>query len=275
MSGSDAISPTAHYTGYIWARNGLSHPALETREGRVLFAALEPASALTRRLGGPTLENYLLARHRALDARVQDAIEQGQATQVLEVAAGLSPRGWRFAQRYGERITYIEADLPAMAERKRRALAEIGTIGPHHRVEAVDALKEGGEGSLPELASTLDPGHGLIIVTEGLLGYLAPDAMTALWQRFASLLESFSSGRYVSDVHLGSAATPLVRAFRVLLSGFVRGRVYLHFSDAAEAELALARAGFKHAEVVPAAGQNADHGRERGGRMAHILDAST
>ncbi len=35
MSSSDAISPTAHYTGYVWARNGLSHPELETLEGRV------------------------------------------------------------------------------------------------------------------------------------------------------------------------------------------------------------------------------------------------
>ena len=30
---STSISPTAHYTGYVWARNGLSHPALASREG--------------------------------------------------------------------------------------------------------------------------------------------------------------------------------------------------------------------------------------------------
>ena len=27
---SASVSPTAHYTGHIWARNGLSHPALDT-----------------------------------------------------------------------------------------------------------------------------------------------------------------------------------------------------------------------------------------------------
>ena len=37
--GSDAISPTAHYTGHVWVRNGLSHPELATREGRVMFDA--------------------------------------------------------------------------------------------------------------------------------------------------------------------------------------------------------------------------------------------
>ena len=46
MSGSDAISPTAHYTGYVWARNGLSHPALETPEGR---RAVRVAAAGDRR----------------------------------------------------------------------------------------------------------------------------------------------------------------------------------------------------------------------------------
>ena len=30
---STAISPTAHYTGQVWSRNGLSHPELATREG--------------------------------------------------------------------------------------------------------------------------------------------------------------------------------------------------------------------------------------------------
>ena len=37
MSSSETISPTAHYTGYVWARNGLSHPSLETAQGRLLF----------------------------------------------------------------------------------------------------------------------------------------------------------------------------------------------------------------------------------------------
>ena len=45
---------------------------------------------------------------------------------MVEVAAGLSPRGWRFANRFGDRITYVEADLPGMLANKRRILAELG-----------------------------------------------------------------------------------------------------------------------------------------------------
>ncbi|MBV9605229.1 MAG: class I SAM-dependent methyltransferase [Solirubrobacterales bacterium] len=271
----DRIGPTAHYTGYVWARNGLSHPRLATTEGRILFDSLQPTMLASRTLGGPTLEEYLLARHRAIDARLAHAIDHDGITQVIEVAAGLSPRGWRFAQRYAERIVYVEADLPEMAERKRAALERIGSLGDGHRVREVDALREGEEpGSLGAVITELDPGGGLAIITEGLLGYLPPDAVAAMWRRFAAAAAGFRAGRYISDVHMGGAQTPQVRAFRVALSAFVRGRVYLHFSEAPEAEAALRDAGFAQAHVQRAAGI-ADGGRDAGARLAHILEAST
>src|SRR5690348_6965545 len=151
MSPSETISPTAHYTGYVWARNGLSHPGLETREGRILYETLRPTMLASRALGGPSLEAYLLARHRALDELLERAISEHGVSQVVEVAAGLSPRGWRFSQRHGERLTYLEADLPAMAERKRRALERIGSLSEHHRVAALDALRDDGPESLSAL----------------------------------------------------------------------------------------------------------------------------
>jgi O-methyltransferase involved in polyketide biosynthesis len=271
---SDSVSPTAHYTGYVWARNGLSHNWLVTTEGRILYESLHPLNAVSGLLGGPSLESYLLARHRAIDALLQTAIEQHGVTQVIEVAAGLSPRGWRFVQRYGERIVYVEADLPAMAARKRRALKRIGTLGERHRVEDLDALRERGPGSLDALAAELDQGSGLAIITEGLLGYLAPDDVDGLWRRFASTLSAFPSGRYVSDVHLGNVQNHLIRGFRVALSAFVRGRVHLHFEDAAEAEARLRDCGFASASVRPA-WEVVDSPSDRGTTLAHILEAST
>ncbi len=41
----------------------------------------------------------------------------------------------------------------------------------------------------------------------------------------------------------------MVRVFRRLLAGFVRGQVYLHFDGAADAEAALREAGFATASV--------------------------
>jgi O-methyltransferase involved in polyketide biosynthesis len=274
ISRRDRIGPTAHYTGYVWARNGLSHPELETREGRVLFDALQPAMIVSRAAGGATLEAYLLARHRAIDALLGRAIERGEVTQVIEVACGLSPRGWRFAKRYGGRLTYVEADLPDMAARKRAALERMGSLGDHHRVREVDALRDDdGSGSLAAIVAELDHGHGLAIITEGLLGYLSTDAVTGLWRRFARTLDGFAGGLYISDLHLGGEVTAQVRVFRLLLGAFVRGRVYLHFTDAREAEAALVAAGFRAARLSPAVDIAGDD-RGRGSGLANILEAS-
>jgi O-methyltransferase involved in polyketide biosynthesis len=274
VSSGDNISPTAHYTGEVWQRAGLSHPWLGTREGRLMVEALHPLMAVSGALGGPSLESYLLARHRAIDALLTDAVERHGVTQVIEIAAGMSGRGWRFANRYGDRLTYVEADLPAMARRKRRALERIGSLSDAHRVAEIDALRDDGAGSLAELASELDPGAGVAVVTEGLLGYLPTADVLALWRRIALTLGTFPTGRYLSDLHLGSVQTPAVRFFRRLLAAFVRGDVYLHFDGADEAEAALREAGFDGA-VVRRAGTIIELPEREQRSTAHILEAST
>jgi O-methyltransferase involved in polyketide biosynthesis len=274
MSSSGRISPTAHYTGYVWARNGLSHPALETVEGRVLFETLRVPMTVSALFGGGTLEAYLLARHRAIDAVLERAIDEGRVSQVVEVAAGLSPRGLRFTGRYGERVTYVEADLPEMVGRKRAALERIGSLSDRHRVEEIDALRDRGPGSLGELAARLDTEAGLAIITEGLLGYLEKDDVRGIWRRFAQTLGRFKQGTYISDIHMGELQNVQVRAFRVLLSVFVRGRVHLHFGTEGEILEALNGAGFASAAVSRAAAVIGE-ARDQGGRLAHIIEAST
>jgi O-methyltransferase involved in polyketide biosynthesis len=275
MSPSETISPTAHYTGYVWARNGLSHPELETVEGRVLYETLRPAMTVNALLGRGTLESYLLARHRAIDALLKGAIEAHGIRQVIEVAAGLSPRGWRFTQRYGSELTYIEADLSGMAQRKRRALERIGSSNEHHRVRELDALSDSGPASLAAVAAELDLDGGLVIITEGLLGYLPTNAVLDIWGRFAGVLEGFSTGRYISDIHIGAVQDATVRAFRVLLSAFVRGRVHLYFDSPGEVVRALRDSGFTAARVELAAELAGDPASTYSSRLAHILEAWT
>ena len=273
MSASGAISPTAHYTGQVWFRNGLSHPLLATGEGRLMFDALAPAMRLARPLAHTTLEDYLLARHRAIDALLSDAIAAAEVGQVIEIAAGLSARGWRFVSRHPD-LVYLEGDLPAMAARKRRALAAMGSPVDRHRVLDLDARLPDGPGSLASLAVELPRGRATAIITEGLLGYLAPEDVRGLWRRIAHTLSAFPAGVYLSDLHLGTAPSAAVRLFRTGLSAFVRGRVYLHFDTAAEAEDQLRACGFDRASVRPAWEVLGDRA-QRGAPRAHILEAST
>lgn len=272
----EAISPTAHYTGNVWLQNGLSHPAFSTLQGQAYYYAMRGPLALSNRLGGPTLDSFLLARHRLIDLQLEAAIERGEITQIIEVAAGLSPRGWRFVERYRERITYLETDLPGMALRKRRLLDNGGLDSPNHHVAGMNALVDDGPDSLATLASALDPTQGTAIITEGLINYFDTETVVAMWQRFARVLSRFPRGLYLSDLHLGSSnqgmATDL---FMKMLSTFVRGQVHLHFNSDGEACDALREAGFDQAVLFDPrafADRIPDCG-ERGAGLVRVVSA--
>ena len=247
---SARISPTAHYTGYAWLAHGLSDPAFATPTGQFLYRALGPANRLMRAAGQPNLDGFLLARHHMIDAVLRAAIARGEVGQVIEVACGLSPRGWRFAREFGDRVTYVEADLPGMAAKKRAVLAKATAGGAHHRVVEIDATADAGPASIAALAETLDPTRGTAIITEGLLNYFDPVAVAKMWRRFAGALARFPHGLYLADLHLAEAAGPVERLFAGALGVFVRGRIHFHFADSRAAERELGIAGFRGAELI-------------------------
>jgi len=240
----ETISPTAHYTGYVWFAHGQSHDAFATRTGRFMYHALHSPNVLAQRVGLPSLEGMLLARHRLIDLRLAQAIDAGEIQQVVEIAAGLSPRGWRFATRYADRITYIEADLPAMLAHKRRILATLGGETAHHRTAEIDALADTGPTSLAAVCATLDPAKGTAIITEGLINYFERDVVLAIWRRFSAALRRFPRNLYLSDMILLDGNRGLLSTgFSWLLSAFVRGRVHMQFDTTEQAEDALESAG--------------------------------
>ena len=242
--GWQRISPTAHYTGYVWASHGLGDPRLATLEGRLLYSLTGLAQTPVGLLGGPRLEHFLLARHRIMDRLLTAEIESGRVGQVVELAAGMSPRGLSYVQAHPG-LTYIETDLPEMAERKREVLDRIGTDSARHRVEAVDVFGP----ELVRLFDSLDPDTGVAVVTEGLLNYLATSQVEQLWGRLGEQLARFPFGCYVSDLHLDPGPRLADRAFAGVLGLVVLGRVHFHYDDEADAESALLHAGFTEARL--------------------------
>jgi O-methyltransferase involved in polyketide biosynthesis len=242
--GWERVSPTAHYTGYVWASHGVGDPRLATREGRLLYAMTGLVQTPVGLLGGPRLEHFLLARHRIMDRLLTAEIESGRVSQVVELAAGMSPRGLSYVQAHPD-LTYVETDLPAMAERKRVELDRIGTGSAHHRVESVDVFGP----ELVRLFDSLDPDAGVAVVTEGLLNYLATPQVEQLWDRLGEQLARFPFGCYTSDIHLDPGPRYTDRAFAGVLGLVVLGRVHFHYDDEAGAESALLRAGFSDARL--------------------------
>jgi O-methyltransferase involved in polyketide biosynthesis len=269
-----AISPTALYTGTVWRRNGLSHPAFATFAGTALWTGLVGPRRAASLLGAPDLDALLLARHHSIDTLLEQAIEAGEVSQVVEIAAGLSPRGWRFTSRYGSDLTYIETDLPDMSRRKEDLLTRAALMGPGHRVRVLDAFAPTGPNSLDALADELDPDQGTAVITEGLINYFPMSNVVTLWNSVGSTLHRFPRGLYLTDLHLDQAPGAVTATAKFLIQAFVRGNVYLHFDSERDAIAALREAGFDHADLLlPSSfdGVDAAPGIDRN----HIVRATT
>jgi len=281
MSNSARISPTAHYTAYVWARHGLGPAALATPLGAALHLALAPMNLAWEYCASrPSLDQMLLARHRCIDWLLEREIRAGRVGQVLEVAAGLSPRGVRLTARHPG-LGYVEADLPAMAAHKRALLEQAGLQQERLRVVEVDALAESGDLAVGEVAArALKPEVGTALVTEGLLGYFDDTTIRGMWSRFAAVLARFPAGVYLSDLHLAGEVAGMrgTGVFRFLLGAFVQGQTYLHFADETAAVAALREAGFPVAELhrvdSPALAGAEVPARDRG-HVVRLIEART
>jgi O-methyltransferase involved in polyketide biosynthesis len=183
----------------------------------------------------------LMARHQTLDHLLSRAIEDGEVQTVVEVAAGLSPRGWAFTQRFGKQLRYIEVDLPAMAEKKRGILDKLAD-GDSVEIVSFDVFQPG---SLELLFSSFDQSQGVAVITEGMVNYYPKEKVEAFWRSVASVLSKFKHGLYLSDLKLRSSnETPHARGVMAVISALVRGRVHTHFGSIKEARSSLLAAGF-------------------------------
>ncbi|MGK5093110.1 class I SAM-dependent methyltransferase [Deltaproteobacteria bacterium TL4] len=249
------ISITAHYTGYVWYENGLSHEAFVSWFGKVGYHSLDPWMKLGKKiLGIADLETILLQRHHIIDHLLEKAIEEQGLRQVIELACGLSPRGFRFIKRYGDQgLTYLETDLPTMALRKKQLLTQIDGVHASHQVVPCNILIESGKGSLQEVIENhFDPKKPIAVITEGLINYFDLKTITGLWRRITKILNQNSGGIYLSDNFSMLKEQPYHSIISVCKKGveFIgRGTVHPHFESFSDAESVLSQSGFKNVVV--------------------------
>ncbi|WP_430461642.1 class I SAM-dependent methyltransferase [Thalassolituus sp. LLYu03] len=244
------ISISAHYTGYVWYRNGLSAPAFVTLAGRIANAALTPVNAFLKGVAGASIDTFLLQRHSVIDHLVSQLIEEQGVEQVVEIAAGLSPRGYRLRKRFPH-ITYLEADLPGMARRKGALLNALGT-GPEHSVKPCNILEASGEQSIQALLAGLDPAKKTLIVTEGLVNYFDLPTIRSVWARMAQGLKTFPAAWYVTDLYPDFADHPAYRYVKFaqkLVGFFTRGEWPLHYPSDKAIREGFMQDGFRDVEV--------------------------
>lgn len=245
------ISITAHHTGYTWYANDLSHKAFATLPGGILYYSTKPWMFFGRTvLGISDLETSLLQRHIIIDHLLDQVVREHGVTQVLELACGLSPRGFRFKQRHGSKdILYIEADLLPMAKRKKALLEQAGLLGENHVVVPCNILLEHGEHSLESVAKKyLDPARPTVIITEGIINYFDLEIIKGLWSRINAILRSFSGGIYIAD-NMPHHSGHIIKIWNRVVSMIARGGFYMHFHSDQEAEHTFKSLGFDEIRI--------------------------
>lgn len=273
---TSSISFTALYTGHVWTRDGLSAPFFRTHGGAFLFTALAPFEYVGRKIVGGNIRSFLLQRHYLIDHRLHELINSG-TTQVVEIACGLSPRGYRFCEQYPQ-LTYVEADLPAMATRKRTLLEQEGVLSERHRVEAINIFADQGELSLAHLLNQLDPSKPVVVITEGLVNYFPLAEISRFWATLATALTAFSQGTYLTDNYPLYRGMPFYRTLKVLgamLGTLSRSEVGFHFHSDSQAREHFEQLGFASLQIHNPADYYSQLTipRTRGTPMVRVMEA--
>ena len=235
------ISFTAHYTGYVWYRMGISHPNFATQQGQIYAQLTDPAEYLAEVFLGSSVRTTLKQRHEILDAQLVALLAEHADLQVLEIASGLSPRGWYFRETYPD-IHFVELDLPDMAAVKREALAD---LQPSATVIGADLFSE----KIDQVFKGFDVGKPLVIISEGLINYFDLDTLKVLLSRLVKHTHAFQSLVYLSDVY--PVPNQLHLRYLAWQASFVlktlsQSEFGFHFETPQELEAYFKSCGFEH-----------------------------
>lgn len=240
------ISFTAHYTGYIWYQMGISHPLLATSKGKTLAMIAHPIESWGEKYVGGSMRTTLKERHTMLDDRLRQLIEQSPDLQVLEVAAGLSPRGWWFRQHY-PMVDYRELDLPDMAQTKQNALKQMDEKSPD--VLSVDLFTE----DFQKAFDIFDRNRPLVVISEGLINYFTKELLQQLIQSIVDYGKDFKTLHYLTDLYPEPVKNKLAKVIwnsSKLLKIMSRSAFSFHFVSPEEVRNFMQHAGFRQVQVI-------------------------
>jgi O-methyltransferase involved in polyketide biosynthesis len=180
--------------------------------------------------------SFFEARFRA----VNSVLEEKGAIQVLELAAGLSPRGMEFARRG---VVYVEADLAeSMAMKREVVTAILGSVPQGLHLCAASVIDRA---QLLACCSPFVAGRPVAVTMEGLLRYLTFEEKTLLAANVLDILSRYGGWWITPDIHLRSWAqrqTPAYRQSEIKLLG--RSLDSNYFADLEHAQAFFEHCGF-------------------------------
>ena len=231
---SSGISFTALYTGQVWYEYGMSNHFFTNAKSKLLFEAMRPFEFAAKHSVGVNLEDILLQRHKIIDHIIEQRMLKDGVSQILEIACGYSPRGYKLSQRHPN-LTYIEADLPKVAKQKNRLLNENTHMTPGHKVVSCDIFSEHSSRSLNNVITEfLNPNQPTIIITEGLVNYFTLENISLFWRKLVTQHHLREKAWYVTDMAFAPNKSRLpsaVRSAGAILSLATGSSISFHFRD--------------------------------------------
>jgi O-methyltransferase involved in polyketide biosynthesis len=193
-----AVGTTAHFTAAVWAELGVPNAALfATKKGKLISKVAHWGGATLGLFGKyDTINLFLKVRHLGLNA----LLEQKNPAQVIELAAGLSPRGYNRMQKHAG--IYVEVDQAPVVAAKQAILAKhLPPTTGRLELVALDLVHEDYTTLVPEQLA-LNRHAPTLIIVEGLTGYLEQAAMQNLLQKIYKLAAQFSDCTVLIDFYL-------------------------------------------------------------------------
>jgi len=138
-------------------------------------------------------------RKRLCERQARDGIGAG-ASQVLVLGAGYDTTGWRLAPEFPG-VDFFEIDHPATARLKAKGIGAMGQRGNLHLI-----AEDLGRRQLVDVLHADDawnPTAPTVIVAEGLLMYLPPEAVGALFDQCAAIT---GAGSRIAFTYVGTRA---------------------------------------------------------------------
>lgn len=187
------IPHSALYTSATWQWAGLPCADLLAPPGaKGVFRLVNGYLALYRVLNPQkvSLKHNLLHRHTLINALLQ----RSSCRQVIEIAAGFSPRGCMVSADPGWQ--YFEVDLPEVLALKRELLARSAagrSILDRHNFTLLE-----GDITRLDFSGFAHQAAPSLIISEGIMMYFGRAAQLAIWRKIASFLQA-QGGEYVFD----------------------------------------------------------------------------
>ena len=189
----EKISPTAKFVAYLRSFTDIPY----AKE----IADVSDAKKAFDELAGESKESlirfspYWEARYKATNRII---MREG-VTQILEVAAGLSPRGIAMTEKSD--VTYVVTDLPQILDQEKTIteaiLSKLNCRRPNLHFEVANALDRE---SLSKSLSAFTFDRPVAIITEGLLPYFNREEKTVLANNIHEVLNKYHGVWIASDL---------------------------------------------------------------------------